>query len=333
MVERLKRFLGFTRSAFFSLAIHSLIVAFLVADLWWPFSRNPEPIQRAPTIEAAAVSLEEIQEIKNRQALIKEQEEQRFREIEEQRQREAEAERLAIEQEQQRIQEAERQRAEQEEARKLAEQAEQERLAEERKKAEEAERKIKEEEARKIAEEERKRKQEEERKRKEEAEKKRKEEEEARKKAEEEERKRKEEEERKKAEEERKRKDEAEKKRLEEESKRAEEEKLLKELEEEALRSQAIRSLSSLRDLIAEDIEDNWRRPSQEIQGLQATIKVRVSINGEVISAEVIKSSGDLKFDRSAEVAIDKASPLPFPSNPKYYDYIKEFNLLFNPDG
>ncbi len=324
MREQLKRFFGYTRAGFFSLALNSLIIALLFADLWWPFSTTPEVVKRVPTIKASAVSLDEV---RKQQALIREQEERRLREIEEQKQRVAEAEQLAREQEEQRIQEAERQQVEQErrereqreqeEARKLAEAAEQERLAEERRLAEEQERKRKEEKARKKAEEEERKRKEEEERKKAEAERKRKEEE-ARKKAEQE-RKQREEESRKKAEE-------AEKKRLEEEE-------LLKELEAEATRSSAVRALHSLNDVIAEHIGDNWRRPSPDIQGLRATIVVRVSINGEVLLAEVTKSSGDPEFDRSAEVAVVKASPLPFPTNPKYYEYIKEFDFIFKPDG
>ncbi|MCY4051951.1 MAG: cell envelope integrity protein TolA [Gammaproteobacteria bacterium] len=335
MSEGLRRTIGYTRSVFFSLAIHSFIIALLIAELWWPFYRAPVVVERAPTIEATAVSLEEIQKQRNQQALLREQEEQRLREIEEQKKREAEAEKLAIEQEKQRIQEAERQRAEQErleqerreqeEARKIAEQEEQIRLAEERKKAEEVERKRKEEEARKKAEEEERiRKEEEERKKAEEE--RRRKEEEARKKAEEEERKRKEEEERKKAKE-------AEKKRLEEERKRAEEEELLKELEALAFKSHCESNLKALEVPIQKKINDNWRRPSQDVVGLQALISVRVSINGKVLSAKVTSSSGDLKFDRSAEIATQNASPLPFPTNLKCYEYIKEYTIRFKPDG
>jgi colicin import membrane protein len=57
-----------------------------------------------------------------------------------------------------------------------------------------------------------------------------------------------------------------------------------------------------------------------------------VSRSGEVLSANVVKSSGDSFFDKSAELAVQKASPLPFPSDPKYYEFINEFDLLFKPD-
>ena len=185
----------------------------------------------------------------------------------------------------------------------MAEEAEQKRRAEERKQAEEIKRKQAEEKERKRREEEAERRQ-----------------------AEEAERKRQ-------AEEARRLAEEAEQKRRAEERKAARDEEIKRQEQQALLRTQAIRELSRLHDLIAEHIEDNWRRPSQDIQGLQATIKVKVSINGKVLLVEVVNSSGDLKFDRSAEVAIKKASPLPFPTNPKYYDYIKEFELVFKPDG
>ena len=62
-------------------------------------------------------------------------------------------------------------------------------------------------------------------------------------------------------------------------------------------------------------------------------ISVKVTRDGEVTSANVVRSSGDAIFDRSAENAVLKASPLPFPGNPKYYEFIKEFQFKFNPDG
>jgi colicin import membrane protein len=49
--------------------------------------------------------------------------------------------------------------------------------------------------------------------------------------------------------------------------------------------------------------------------------------------AKVIRGSGDPIFDRSAENAVRKASPLPFPDDSRCYEFIKEFNFEFNPDG
>jgi len=51
-----------------------------------------------------------------------------------------------------------------------------------------------------------------------------------------------------------------------------------------------------------------------------------------VTFARVAESSGDRLFDESAVIAVQRASPLPFPAEPKYYEFIKEFNFKFAPD-
>ena len=61
-------------------------------------------------------------------------------------------------------------------------------------------------------------------------------------------------------------------------------------------------------------------------------IELRVGRNGEVQKARIVTSSGDVRFDESAELAVQKASPLPIPKEPEYYDHIKEFRIEFNPD-
>ena len=54
--------------------------------------------------------------------------------------------------------------------------------------------------------------------------------------------------------------------------------------------------------------------------------------DGTVISAEVISSSGDEIFDRSAENAVQKASPLPVPNDKELFTQeFRSFQFLFNP--
>ena len=54
--------------------------------------------------------------------------------------------------------------------------------------------------------------------------------------------------------------------------------------------------------------------------------------DGTVISAEVISSSGDEIFDRSAENAVQKASPLPVPNDKELFNQeFRTFQFLFNP--
>ena len=86
-------------------------------------------------------------------------------------------------------------------------------------------------------------------------------------------------------------------------------------------------------DRIAAEVESNWLRPRISQAGLTVTIRVKVARDGRVTAARVTRSSGDPFFDQSAERAVHKASPLPFPSNPEYYEFINEFDFKFSPDA
>ena len=99
----------------------------------------------------------------------------------------------------------------------------------------------------------------------------------------------------------------------------------------ERIQKEAATALQALFNRIATAVEDKWRVNGG--RGLKALIRVKVGRNGDVQSAKVIKSSGDRSFDESAEWAIKRASPLPFPTDPRYYEYISEYNFLFNPGG
>ncbi|MGR3914045.1 MAG: cell envelope integrity protein TolA [Gammaproteobacteria bacterium] len=100
-----------------------------------------------------------------------------------------------------------------------------------------------------------------------------------------------------------------------------------------ARRSAATDALSALVERIAAKVERNWRRPQTSRAGLRVTIRVRVSRDGRVVAAQVTRGSGDPFFDQSAERAVQKASPLPFPPNPQYYEFINTFDFKFQPDA
>ena len=213
-----------------------------------------------------------------------------------------------------------------------AEQEKKKQEVEEKKKKLEAEKKRKAEQLKKLEAE--KKRKDEQLKKKQEDEKKRKADE--LKKKQEVEKKRKDEQLKKKQEAENKRKAEELKKKQEAEAKRQRAEQLRKRLEQEQRaknENDADHALSALVDRIASAVENNWRRPQTSQAGLTATIGVKVARDGRVLSAWVIRSSGDPGFDDSAQIAVRKASPLPFPSEPHYYEFINEFNFKFAPDG
>jgi len=83
---------------------------------------------------------------------------------------------------------------------------------------------------------------------------------------------------------------------------------------------------------IKQKVNRSWIRPVSTTAGLKCTIRVRVLSDGTVMDAKVISSSGDEDFDRSAENAVNKASPLPIPKDKELFarDF-RSFQFLFNP--
>ena len=85
--------------------------------------------------------------------------------------------------------------------------------------------------------------------------------------------------------------------------------------------------------LIKQQVTRNWNIPAASRKGLKCTLRVRVVSSGEVLAVSVIVSSGDPVFDRSAENALYKASPLQVPSDPDLFNRVfREFNFDFDPE-
>jgi colicin import membrane protein len=82
---------------------------------------------------------------------------------------------------------------------------------------------------------------------------------------------------------------------------------------------------------IQDKVQRNWLRPPGSPQGLACLVKVRLIPGGEVASVNVIRSSGDPVFDRSVELAVLKASPLPLPNDAALFNHFREINFNFDP--
>jgi colicin import membrane protein len=136
----------------------------------------------------------------------------------------------------------------------------------------------------------------------------------------------------KKAEQEAKKKAAAEKKRKQEAARQQEAERALQtQLAEEQAQARAEHALSEYIPYIQDKIQRSWLRPAGSPPGLTCLIQVRLIPGGEVVSAKVIRSSGDPLFDKSVETAVLKASPLPLPSDPGMFKYFREINFNFDP--
>lgn len=112
----------------------------------------------------------------------------------------------------------------------------------------------------------------------------------------------------------------------------AQREQALRELaaqEEQEIRAQE--AVASYTDLIRQKVERNWIQPPGDITGLDCVVRVRLIPGGDVIDAQVIKSSGNALFDRSVERATRKAAPLPLPNDPKMFNFFRTLEFYFRP--
>jgi len=84
--------------------------------------------------------------------------------------------------------------------------------------------------------------------------------------------------------------------------------------------------------LMGSKVTQHWRQPiGFDFTGFKCTVAVKLLLTGEVIEARVIESSGNVEFDRSAELAVRKASPLPMPEDPHLANDFRDFSFIFRP--
>lgn len=312
----LKDLLNNPRALLFAVLVHVVLVLLLVVSLQWV--QPPPKLQGSENIVQAVV----IDESKTREA------QERAREEERRKQAETEAQRRAAEQERQRAREAEQRKAEEAERQRQQEaerrrrgQIEVERALAERQRAQEQ----RAQEQKRLAEQEAKRKLEAEQRR--EAEAKRQAEAEARRKAEEAAKRKAEAEAKRKAEEDARRK--ADEARRQQEAEAA----LQRELAAEQQSREAQSLVAKYVPIIQQKVARNWRRPPSARAGMSCEVFVRLIPGGEVVEARVVKSSGDVMFDRSVETAVVKASPLPIPADPAMFERFRELRFVFKPEG
>lgn len=149
---------------------------------------------------------------------------------------------------------------------------------------------------------------------------------------------------------------EAQHKRKEEEARKQAEAEKRKQAEEQRKREEALRQQELLDAIAAEeretarvqqdardqDLIDRYiRQIRQKIENafinpvpqskLSCVIRIRMIPGGEVVSASIEQSSGNPAFDRQAAVAVEKASPLPVPDDPRLFNKFRELPIFFNP--
>ncbi len=84
---------------------------------------------------------------------------------------------------------------------------------------------------------------------------------------------------------------------------------------------------------IYELVVQNWSRPPSARNDMKALLQVELVPTGELVAVNVIESSGNEAFDRSAEQAVRKAQKFEVPrDNALFESRFRRFNLLFQPE-
>jgi len=87
--------------------------------------------------------------------------------------------------------------------------------------------------------------------------------------------------------------------------------------------------------LIQQTVVGYWSRPPSARNGMQAELQIQLIPTGEVVSVQVVKSSGNVAFDRSAINAVQKAGAFPelqkLP-NTEFERRFRRFRLIFRPE-
>jgi colicin import membrane protein len=151
-------------------------------------------------------------------------------------------------------------------------------------------------------------------------------------------RRREEEVERLRAEAERKRQEDLERQRLEnqrlrEEAEEAEmERRRQSELEDEEMRLAALSADDKSRwaYAIQQQITRNFIRPASAPENLECIVDVKQLPGGQVVNVEIGRCNGDAAVRRAIEAAVNKASPLPSPDNPRVFE--RDLTLIFRPE-
>lgn len=94
-------------------------------------------------------------------------------------------------------------------------------------------------------------------------------------------------------------------------------------------------SAMSYMGVIQAAVEEKWSRPASARNGMQVTLAIQLFPTGAVNNVNVIASSGNDAFDRSAVAAVNRAERFPELAELKshvFEKYYRSFSLLFKPE-
>ncbi|MEN8178995.1 MAG: cell envelope integrity protein TolA, partial [Pseudomonadota bacterium] len=101
-------------------------------------------------------------------------------------------------------------------------------------------------------------------------------------------------------------------------------------LRDQLAAEQNAREIDRYGAVIKQQIERSWLKPPNTGEELSCLVQVRLIPGGDVVpgGVSIIKSSGNAAFDRSVEIAVYKAAPLPVPSG-NLFESFRSFKFNF----
>ena len=77
------------------------------------------------------------------------------------------------------------------------------------------------------------------------------------------------------------------------------------------------------------EIENAWIRPKNISNLLNCDLKIQIDRNGQIIKSELVKSSGNFRFDNSSLTAVTRVDRFSFFNEISDDQYINNFEIIF----
>jgi len=84
--------------------------------------------------------------------------------------------------------------------------------------------------------------------------------------------------------------------------------------------------------MILQSISHHWLLPDNANKHLACEFFIRLAPGGTVLDVKLLKSSGNPALDRSAKIAVYKASPFPVPKDKETFERMRTIHLTMRPE-
>lgn len=110
------------------------------------------------------------------------------------------------------------------------------------------------------------------------------------------------------------------------------EEAALKKKQDAARQKRVLSEAEKYISRIKAKVQGSWIQPGTFQSGSQCTVAVKLIPAGEIVDMKVSNCRGGSIFQRSVELAVRKASPLPVPSDPEVFAALRDIEFIFKPE-